>query len=57
MQVEVEPPFLIVKPGLTEEDFYRLAGEDTDWEYLDGREWLWQDPLPSTLACLRRILG
>jgi hypothetical protein len=26
-----------IKPGLTENDFYRLAGEDSDWEYLDGR--------------------
>jgi Uma2 family endonuclease len=37
MQPTVEPPYLIVKPGLSEEDFYRLAGEDSDWEYLDGR--------------------
>ena len=37
MQVSLEPPYLIVKPGVSEEDFYRLAGEDTDWEYLDGR--------------------
>jgi Uma2 family endonuclease len=37
MDLSVEPPFLIVKPGLSEEDFYRLAGEDSDWEYLDGR--------------------
>jgi len=26
-----------VKPGLSEEDFYNLADEDSDWEYLDGR--------------------
>lgn len=28
---------MIVKPGLSEDDFYRLADEDSDWEYLDGR--------------------
>jgi Uma2 family endonuclease len=33
----VEPPFLLVKPNVTEEEFYRDATEDTDWEYLDGR--------------------
>jgi Uma2 family endonuclease len=33
----LEPPYLIVKPFATERDFYRLAGEDSDWEYLDGR--------------------
>ena len=37
MILEVEPPFLVIKPGLSEEDFYRLAGEDSDWEYIDGR--------------------
>ncbi len=37
MEVNLEPPYLIVKPGVTEEDFYRLADEDSDWEYLDGR--------------------
>ena len=37
MEPSIEPPYLIVKPGLTEDDFYRLAGEDSDWEYLDGR--------------------
>ncbi len=37
MEPTIEPPYLIVKPGLTEDDFYRLAGEDSDWEYLDGR--------------------
>ena len=37
MELHVEPPYLIVKPGMTEEDFYRLADEDSDWEYLDGR--------------------
>jgi hypothetical protein len=37
MDVVIEPPFLIVKPFASEEDFYREAGEDSDWEYLDGR--------------------
>src|SRR6266545_2439422 len=37
MQIGLEPPYLIVKPDLTEEDFYLKAGEDSDWEYLDGR--------------------
>jgi Uma2 family endonuclease len=37
MEVDLEPPYLIVKPNLTEEEFYRLAGEDSDWEFLDGR--------------------
>jgi len=36
MQVDLEPPFLLIKPG-TEEEFYRTTGEDCDWEYLDGR--------------------
>ena len=37
MQIELEPPFVIVRSGVTEDDFYRLAGEDSEWEYLDGR--------------------
>lgn len=37
MEINLEPPFLIVKPGLSEDEFYRLADEDSDWEYLDGR--------------------
>jgi Uma2 family endonuclease len=37
MQIEVEPPYLLIKPGIREEEFYALAGEDSDWEYLDGR--------------------
>jgi len=37
MEIHVEPPYLIVKPGVSEDDFYRLADEDSDWEYLDGR--------------------
>jgi len=37
MHIDIEPPYLVVKPGLSEDDFYRLAGEDSDWEFLDGR--------------------
>jgi len=37
MQVDVEPPYLLIKPGIEERDFYALAGEDSDWEFLDGR--------------------
>lgn len=37
MLIDVEPPFLVVRPGVTEEEFYRLTGEDGDWEYLDGK--------------------
>lgn len=37
MQISLEPPYLIIKPGISEEEFYRLAGEDSDWECLDGR--------------------
>jgi Uma2 family endonuclease len=37
MHVDIEPPYLVVKPGLSEDHFYRLADEDCNWEYLDGR--------------------
>jgi Uma2 family endonuclease len=37
MRIDLEPPYVIVKPGVSEEEFYRLADEDADWEYLDGR--------------------
>jgi Uma2 family endonuclease len=37
VEPHLEPPYLIVKPGMTEDDFYRLADEDSDWEFLDGR--------------------
>jgi len=37
MLADLEPPFLVIKPGAREEEFYALAGEDSDWEYLDGR--------------------
>lgn len=36
MQVDLEPPFLLIKPGVSEAEFYRLD-EDGDWEYVDGR--------------------
>lgn len=34
---ELEPPYVVIKPGVEEEEFYSLAGEDSEWEYLDGR--------------------
>jgi Uma2 family endonuclease len=37
MEFALDPPYLIVKPFMSEEDFYREAGEDSGWEYLDGR--------------------
>ncbi len=37
MQVELEPPFVVTRSKVTEDEFYRLADEDCDWEYLDGR--------------------
>src|SRR2546425_724636 len=110
MQIALEPPYLIVKPGVSEEEFYRLADEESD-PGLDYREklpryrdagipeiwivdrfrqvvlrdtlvaegrqsetlssgrlsssimpgfwievsWLWQEKLPSTLDCLRKM--
>ena len=33
----VKPPFLLIKPFVTEEAYYRDATEDSNWEYLDGR--------------------
>lgn len=33
----LDPPYLIIRPGFTEADFYRMADEDSDWEFLDGR--------------------
>lgn len=35
--LDLDPPFLVIRPGVTEEQFYDLADEDSDWEYLDGR--------------------
>lgn len=37
MLVDLEPPYVVIKPTASEEDFYALTGEDGDWEYLDGR--------------------
>ena len=37
MQIELEPPYLIVKPGVRETDFYAREGEDSPWELIDGR--------------------
>lgn len=37
MLVDLDPPFVLIKPAVGEEEFYRLEGEDSDWEYLDGR--------------------
>lgn len=34
---DLEPPFLLIKPGVGEQEFYALQGEDSDWEYVDGR--------------------
>lgn len=37
MRISLEPPYLIIKPGVGEDEFYQRADEDSDWEYLDGR--------------------
>jgi Uma2 family endonuclease len=37
MDGDLVPAIPIVRPGVSEEEFYRLEGEDSDWEYLDGR--------------------
>ncbi|MGH9381104.1 MAG: Uma2 family endonuclease, partial [Thermoanaerobaculia bacterium] len=37
MVVEVEAPFVLIKPGVSEAEFYAHEGEDSPWEYLDGR--------------------
>ncbi len=36
MLADLEPPYLVIKPGVREEEYYAL-GEDSEWEYLDGR--------------------
>jgi len=36
MLVDLEPPYLVIKPGVHEDEFYALD-EDSGWEYLDGR--------------------
>ena len=35
--LDIDAPYLLVMPGMSETDFYRLADEDSDCEYLDGR--------------------
>jgi Uma2 family endonuclease len=37
MQLDVAPPFVLVKPVSGERDYYDLADEDSPWELLDGR--------------------
>ena len=37
MDLTIEPPYLIVKPFVSEEESYRAASEDSDWKYPDGR--------------------
>lgn len=37
MIADLEPPYVLIKPADSEEDFYALEGEDSDWEFLDGR--------------------
>jgi Uma2 family endonuclease len=37
IKLTVKPPFTLIKPFVSEEEFYREATEDSDWEYLDGR--------------------
>jgi len=37
MQLDVAPPFVLVKPVSGERDYYDLADEDAPWELLDGR--------------------
>ncbi len=36
VHVEVEPPFVLVRPDVDEQEYYAL-GEDSPWELLDGR--------------------
>lgn len=37
MQLDVAPPFVVVKPVAGERAYYDLADEDAPWELLDGR--------------------
>jgi len=37
MLIDLDPPFVLIKPAIGEEEFYANEGEDGDWEYLDGR--------------------
>lgn len=36
MIADLEPPYVLIKPAVSEEEYYAL-GEDSDWEFLDGR--------------------
>lgn len=36
MLADLDPPYVVIKPDVREEEFYALR-EDNDWEYLDGR--------------------
>jgi hypothetical protein len=66
MHLDIEPPYLVIKPDMTEADFYRLADEDSNRGKLSSAvlrgfwidvAWLWRKQLPSTVACLRTILA
>lgn len=37
MIADLEPPYVLIKPAVSEEEFYALEGEDSGWEFLDGR--------------------
>ena len=37
MIADLEPPFVLIKPAVSEEEFYALEGKDGNWEFLDGR--------------------
>lgn len=37
MIADLEPPFVLIKPAASEEEFYALEGKDGNWEFLDGR--------------------
>lgn len=37
MLLELEPPFVVIKPDVSEAEYYALEGEDSAWEFLDGR--------------------
>lgn len=36
MLIDLDPPYLLIKPGAREDEFYAMS-EDSGWEYLDGR--------------------
>lgn len=35
--LSLDPPYLVIRPGVSEEEYYRLAEGESGWEYLDGR--------------------